>query len=125
MDVYLIHAFASLVVGIVYLSLAPFFLYIVIWWLPIILPGTLMSILKGESSLRDDLEFLSPFCLIRGVFPDNKKLQIGIGLTILALTCIGMYIFWKENNDVFFYVTLFIGVTMLLGIIHTLFEKNL
>lgn len=113
----ILQALISLFIGITYIILAPYFLYAVIWWLPLMFLPTLFT---GGFLKKDNIAFLSPLLLLQMSEFSVKTCRI-IGIILTFLSFIGAYQFWNENKTINFLTIIagFIGIMTALGVILT------
>lgn len=113
MDAEIIKGIISLVLGLGYIVLVPYFLYTILWWFPFLFIGGLIS---GENFKKDNLDFLSPFIIVQMTFPKNRSAQIPIGLAIVILSAVGAYIFLNDDSVLLAVCAMFVGVMTFFGI---------
>ena len=122
MDIEIIKGVVSLILGVGYIVLVPYFLYTILWWFPFIFIGGLMS---GENFKKDNLDFLSPFIIVQMTFPKSQRTQTLIGMGIVISSAVGAYVFWNDNSMLFVFCAAIISAMTSFGIVLSFRSKNI
>lgn len=116
----ILQAIMSLLVGLTYIVLAPYFLYALVWWFPLIF---LTGLFTGHFFKKGSLDMLSPFIIFQMALPDNPKAARILGTITALLSFFGAYVFFGEGKF-FSYMSVFIGLATIFGVLLSLKKKG-
>lgn len=133
----IITGLSYLIFGITGILLSPLFVYTTLWWLPIILIG---GILTGEIFRSKSWAMLSPFIVLEMTFKNNTTTARILGFIYSIFALAGSYMLYKKDfsyngttifgvgdgswNIILTYYCAFLGITMLIGVFMSFFNKS-